>query len=59
VERDADLFHVVDTLAPAGGLARGLDGRQPSRDQDRDDRDHYQKLDEREAPMSVLRGQVT
>ena len=43
------LLHVVDALGTAGGLAGRLHRRQQQGDQDRDDRDHDQKLDQGEA----------
>ena len=56
VQGQADLLQVVDALRPPGRLAGGLDGGQQQRDQDRDDRDHHQQLDQREAgPASVHR----
>jgi hypothetical protein len=49
VERDADLVQVVGAADPAGGGADLLDGGEEQADQDRDDRDHHQQLDQREA----------
>jgi len=48
-KRDPDLFQVVRARVPPGGLAGALHGRQQEADQDRDDRDHHQEFDEREA----------
>ena len=50
-----DLLEVVRALGASGGLAGRLDGGQQQRDQDRDDRDHHQKLDQREADGSGFR----
>ena len=49
VDGQADLLEVVDALRPPGRLAGRLHGGQQQGDQDRDDRDHHQELDEREA----------
>jgi hypothetical protein len=49
VNRDAELLQVVRALRPGGGLADLLNGREEEADQDRDDRDHHQQLDQREA----------
>ncbi len=46
MDREPDLLDVVGALDAPGGLARGLDGREQESDQDRDDRDHHQKLDQ-------------
>ena len=49
VHRQADLLQVVDALDPPGRLACRLHGGQQQGDQDRDDRDHDQKLDQGES----------
>ena len=43
---ERELFEGIDALDAAGGFTGGLYGRQQKSDQDRDDRDHDQKLDE-------------
>ena len=45
--RQPDLLEIVDTLHAPGSLASRLHGRQQECDQDGDDRDHHQKLDQR------------
>jgi len=49
VERQAQLLHVVGALGTSGGFSRRLDSRQQQGDQNRDDGDHDQQLDQREA----------
>ena len=44
----ADLLEIVDALGSPSGLAGGLDGGKQKRDEHGDDRDHHQKLNERE-----------
>ncbi len=46
-----ELLEVVDALGTAGRLAGSLHGGQQECDQDRDDRDHDQKLDQGEAGL--------
>jgi len=53
VHPQADLLQVVDALRPPRGLARRLDGRQEQGDQHGDDRDHHQKLDQRETARAA------
>ena len=43
VQRQPDLFLVVDALNPPRRLAGRLDGGQEQRDQDGDDGDHHQR----------------
>src|SRR5208337_2097556 len=43
---------VVDPLGAPGSLSSGLHRRQQERDQNRDDRNHHQKLDERDPSRS-------
>ena len=45
----ANLFEIVHTGSPPRLLARSLNSGQQQGDQDRDDRDHHQELDQREA----------
>jgi hypothetical protein len=49
MESDADLLEVVAALRTPRGLAGLLHGGKQQGDQDRDDGDHDQQLDEREA----------
>jgi hypothetical protein len=51
LEGDSDLLEIVSTGVASGSLTRGLHGRQKKTDEDGDDRDHHQKLDEREATL--------
>jgi hypothetical protein len=54
VATESQLLQVVHALAPSRRLASGLDGREKQRDQDRDDRDHNEKLDQgKTATLSV------
>ena len=61
MQRQTDLFQIVGTLGAARRLAGRLDGRKEQCDQHADDRDHHQKLDQREspaparAPVSIIR----
>src|SRR5262249_46653655 len=55
VEGQADLLEIVGTLGPGRRLPHFLDGRQEQADEDRDDRDHHQQLNEREAWTRNLR----
>jgi len=54
VERDADLLQVIRAIDPPCRLAGGLHGGQEQGDQDRDDGDHHQELDQREAAQHPL-----
>jgi hypothetical protein len=48
MHRQPELLHVVDALGAPRRFSRGLHGRQKQRYQNADDRDHDQKLDQRE-----------
>ncbi len=48
VKRQPHLLHRVLALRPAGRFAGLLDSGEQQRNQDRDNRDHHQKFDERE-----------
>jgi hypothetical protein len=52
VSGQTELFEVIDTLRPAGRLARRLHGRQQQRDQYRNDCDDDQELDERKRTVA-------
>ena len=51
VQREANLLHVILALRAASGLTRLLHGRQQQADQNRDDRNHNQQFNEREATL--------
>jgi hypothetical protein len=53
VHGQAHLLDVVGTLHPAAGLPGRLHGRQEQADERRDDRDHHEKFDEREAAATA------
>jgi hypothetical protein len=52
VERQPDLFQIVDALGAPGGLARGLDRGQEQSNEHSDDRDDNEKLDQSETAAS-------
>jgi hypothetical protein len=56
LQGDADLVQVVSALGAGGGLADFLHGGQQQANQDRNDRDHHQQLDQREAATLALMG---
>ena len=49
VAGNAELLEIVAALRAAGRFAGGLNGRKQQGDEDRDNRDHDQQLDQREA----------
>jgi hypothetical protein len=49
VGRQGQLLHVVPALRPAGRFTGCLHGRQQQRHQDRNDGDHHEQFDQREA----------
>jgi hypothetical protein len=51
VHCQAELLEVVGALEAASRFPRRLNGRQQETDQHRDDRDHDQKLDQRESGL--------
>ena len=59
VDRKADLLEIVGALDAAGRLPGGLDGRKQESDQDRDDRDHDQKLDQGKTPAWMVHGNTS
>jgi hypothetical protein len=53
VSRQAELLEVVDALSASGGFAGGLHRGQQECDQDRNDRNHYKQLNQRERIASL------
>jgi hypothetical protein len=50
--RQSKLANIARTLNPSGGTPRCLYCRQEQASQDRDNRDHHQKFDQRKTPSS-------
>jgi hypothetical protein len=54
--RQSHLLEIVHALGTPGRPSGRLNGRQQQGDQDRDDRDHHQKLDQNECNQTVTTG---